>query len=62
MVKDIGVKISKRKSTNSFLSFDDVSNDINDWLEEEIDENYELNMMNYVVKKNKLTLTQARRA
>ena len=62
MVKDIGVKISKRKSTNSFLSFDDVSNDINDWLAEEIDENYELNMMNYVVKKNKLTLTQARRA
>ena len=62
MVKDIGVKISKRKSTNSFLSFDDVSNDINDWLEEEIDENYELNMMNYVVKKKKLTLTQARRA
>ena len=55
MVKDIGVKISKRKSTNSFLSFDDVSNDINDWLAEEIDENYELNMMNYVVKKNKLT-------
>ena len=62
MVKDIGVKISKRKSTNSFLSFDDVSNDINDWLAEQIDENYELNMMNYVVKKNKLTLTQARRA
>ena len=62
MVKDIGVKISKRKSTNSFLSFDDVSNDINDWLAEEIDENYELNMMNYVVKKKKLTLTQARRA
>ena len=62
MVKDIGVKISKRKSTNSFLSFDDVSNDINDWLAEQIDENYELNMINYVVKKNKLTLTQARRA
>ena len=41
MVKDIGVKISKRKSTNSFLSFDDVSNDINDWLAEENDENDE---------------------
>ena len=41
MVKDIGVKISKRKSTNSFLSFDDVSNDINDWLAEENGENDE---------------------
>ena len=41
MVKDIRVKISKRKSANSFLSFDDVSNDINDWLAEENDENDE---------------------
>ena len=30
IVKDIGVKMSKRKSTNSVLSFDDVLNDIND--------------------------------
>ena len=41
MVKDIRVKISKRKSANSFLSFDDVSNDINDWLAEENGENDE---------------------
>ena len=27
--------MSKRKSTNSVLSFDDVLNDINDWLGEE---------------------------
>ena len=34
-MKDIGLKMSKRKSTNSVLSFDDVFNDINDWLGEE---------------------------
>ena len=28
IVKDIGMKISNRKSTNSVLSFDDVLNDI----------------------------------
>ena len=39
VVKDIGMKISKRKSTNSVLSFDDVLNDINDWLAEENGEN-----------------------
>ena len=38
-MKDIGMKISKRKSTNSVLSFDDVLNDINDWLAEENGEN-----------------------
>ena len=41
-MKDIGVKISKRKSTNSILSFDDVLNDINDWLEEENGETDEI--------------------
>ena len=34
-MKDIGLKMSKRKSTNSVLSVDDVLNDINDWLGEE---------------------------
>ena len=33
--------MSKRKSTNSVLSFDDVLNDINDWLAEENGENDE---------------------
>ena len=33
-VKDIGVKMSKRKSINSVLSFHDVLNDINNWLAE----------------------------
>ena len=41
-MKDIGVKMSKRKSTNSVLSFDDVLNDINDWLAEENVENDEI--------------------
>ena len=30
--KNTGLKISKRKSTNFVLPFDDVLNDINDWL------------------------------
>ena len=34
--------MSKRKSTNSALSFDDVLIDINDWLAEENDENNEI--------------------
>ena len=34
-MKDIGVKMSKRKSINSVLSFHDVLNDINNWLAEE---------------------------
>ena len=34
--------MSKRKSTNSVLSFDDVLNDINDWLAEENSENDEI--------------------
>ena len=42
IVKDIGVKMSKRKSTNSALLFDDVLNDINDWLAEETGENDEI--------------------
>ena len=41
-MKDIGVKISKRKSTNYVLSFDDVLNDINDWLAKENYENDEI--------------------
>ena len=41
-MKDVRVEISKRKSTNSVLSFDDVSNNINDWLAEENVENYEI--------------------
>ena len=36
------MKISKRKSPNSFLSFDDVLNDINDKLAEKNGENYEI--------------------
>ena len=42
IVKDTGVKISKRKSTHSVLPFDDVLNDINDWLAEENGENDEI--------------------
>ena len=42
IVKDIRVKMSKRKSTNSALSFDDVLIDINDWLAEENGENNEI--------------------
>ena len=34
--------MSKRKSTNSALSFDDVLNDINGWLEEENGEHDEI--------------------
>ena len=41
-MKDIGLKMSKRKSTNSALSFDDVLNDINGWLEEENGEHDEI--------------------
>ena len=39
IVKDVGVKISKRKSANCILSFDDILNDINDWLAEKNGEN-----------------------
>ena len=42
MVKDIGVKMSKIKSANSVLSFDDVLNDVNNWLAEENGENDEI--------------------
>ena len=34
--------MSKRKWTNSLLSFDNVLNDINDWLAEENGENDEI--------------------
>ena len=42
IVKDIGLKMSKRKSTNSVLSFDDVLHDINGWLAEENGEHDEI--------------------
>ena len=44
IVKDNGVKMSRRYqiSTSSVLSFDDVLNDMNDWLTEENVENEEL--------------------
>ena len=38
----MGVKMSKRKSANSVLSFDDVLNDINNWLAYENSENNEI--------------------
>ena len=41
-MKDLELKTSKRKSTNCVLSFDDVLNEINDWLAEEIGENDEI--------------------
>ena len=41
-MKDIGVKMSKRKPTNSVLSFEDVLNDMNDCLAEENGENDEI--------------------
>ena len=41
-MKDIGVKISNRKSKNSVLSSDDVLNDINDYLAKENGENSEI--------------------
>ena len=42
IVKDVRAEISKRKSTNWVLSFDDVLNNVNDWLAEENGENYEI--------------------
>ena len=41
-MKDIRVKMPKSKPTNSVLSFDDVLNDVNDWLAEENGENDEI--------------------
>ena len=54
--------MSKIKLTDSILSFDDVLNDINDWLAEENSENDEIgdNLDELEMKKNKLILTQAR--
>ena len=40
-MKDIGMKMSKRNSANSVLSFD-VLNDINEWMAEENGENDEI--------------------
>ena len=40
-MRDRRVGVSKRKSTKSALSFDDVLNDINDWLAEENSKNDE---------------------
>ena len=42
ILKDIGMEMSKRKSTNSVLSFVGVLNDINDWLKEENGKNDEI--------------------
>ena len=52
--KDIGVKMSKRKSTNSALSFDDVLNHIND-TEKMV--KLVIILMNCAVKKKKLIIT-----
>ena len=41
-MKDIGVTISNRKSKNSVLSYDDVLNDINDYLAKENGGNSEI--------------------
>ena len=41
-MKDARVEVLKRKPTNSVLSFDDVLNDINDWLAEKNGENDEI--------------------
>ena len=41
-MKNIGVKILKRKPANSVLSFHEVLNDINDWLGKENGENDEI--------------------
>ena len=49
IVKDIGVKMSK-KSTNSVLSFDDVLNNINDWLAEKNSENNKIGDMLYLLR------------
>ena len=56
--------MSKRKSTNSVLSFDDVLNDINDWLAEEMVKTMKLMviLMDCAVDKKKLILTQERSA
>ena len=63
-MKDIAVKMSKRKSTNSVLSFADVLNDINDWLAEEMVKTMKLMviLMDCAVDKKKLILTQERSA
>ena len=55
--------MSKRKSTNSVLSFD-VLNDINDWLAEEMVKTMKLMviLMDCAVDKKKLILTQERGA
>ena len=57
ILKDIGVKMPKRKSTNSVLSFDEVLSNINDWLADENSENDKI-LMNCVAKKKKLILAQ----
>ena len=58
IVKDIGVKMSKGKSTNIALSFHDVLNDISNWLAEENGENHEIgDNVDELVLKKKLILT-----
>ena len=57
-MKDIGVKMSKGKSTNIALSFHDVLNDISNWLAEENGENHEIrDNVDELVLKKKLILT-----
>ena len=58
IMKDIGVKMSKGKSTNIALSFHDVLNDISNWLAEENGENHEIgDNVDELVLKKKLILT-----
>ena len=57
ILKDIWVKMPKRKSKNSVLSFDEVLSNINDWLADENSENDKI-LMNCVAKKKKLILAQ----
>ena len=61
-MKDIEVTMSKRKSTNFVLSLDDVLNNIKIGWQRKMVKTMKLViiLMNYVVKKKKLILTQVR--
>ena len=63
-MKDIEVTMSKRKSTNFVLSLDDVLNNIKIGWQRKMVKTMKLViiLMNYVVKKKKLILTQVRGA
>ena len=60
IVKDIGVEMSKRKSTNSALSFDDALNYIKDsWQRKKVKTMKQVKiLMNCAVKRKKLIPTQ----